>query len=381
MPNFNAAVTEQPAYKITALQDKVQALRDQGLDIINATIGDPKDDTPAEVQQTLVHALTSKSHSQYPPYIGSEELRMSIAHWANATHDIQLDISHQILACNGTKEAIYSFPMLFDWSKGQTILIPSLSYPVYQMSANAMQIPTRPLPLTESSGFLPNLDAIDPSILKDAQLFWINSPHNPTTAIASKSYLKQLVGLAEKYDFLVCSDECYNDLYASNQPASILEIDSEHWVCFRSLSKRSHMTGYRSGVILSKNNALMGHLKKMRSPMGLGTPSFIQTAATWAWGDESHVVKHRNLYNEKRSRVKDALTSASLHVFGGDAGFYMWVKSSSHSTSESLSQWFLDRGILVTPGTVFGPDGDPYIRMVFCLTDDVLDDCCQKITH
>ena len=381
MANFNLSVTEQPAYKITALQDQAQALRDQGVDIINATIGDPKDDTPAEVQQALVHALTSKSYSQYPSYIGSEELRISIANWASATHGIQLDPSHQIMACNGTKEAIYSFPMLFDWTKGQTILIPSLSYPVYQMSANAMQIPTVSLPLTESSGFLPNLDAIDPSILKNAQLFWINSPHNPTTAIASKFYLEQLVGLAEKYDFMVCSDECYNDLYASNQPASILEIDSEHWVCFRSLSKRSHMTGYRSGAILSKNNALMGHLKKMRSPMGVGSPSFIQAAATWAWGDELHVLNHRDLYNEKRKRVKDALTTAGLHVFGGNAGFYMWVKSPNHQSSDALSQWFLDRGILVTPGTVFGADGDPYIRMVFCLTDDVLDDCCEKITQ
>jgi aspartate/methionine/tyrosine aminotransferase len=381
MPNFNTAITEQPAYQITALQDKAQALRDQGMSIINATIGDPKDDTPSDVQQTLIHALSSASYSQYPPYIGSQALRTSIVNWAFRAHKIQLDPNHQIIACNGTKEAIYSFPMLFDWSKGQTILMPSLSYPVYQMSANAMQIPTVSLPLTESSGFLPNLDAIDPSILKNTQLFWINSPHNPTTAIASKPYLEQLIRLAETYDFMVCSDECYNDLYASNPPASILEIDSEHWVCFRSLSKRSHMTGYRSGAILSKNNALMGALKKLRSPMGVGTPSFIQAAATWAWGDESHVLTHRNLYNQKRARIKEALIKAGFQVFGGDAGFYMWVKSSSHLTSESLSQWFLDRGILVTPGTVFGPDGDPYIRMVFCLTDDVLDDCCLKITQ
>ena len=238
-------------------------------------------------------------------------------------------------------------------------------------------IPTVSLPLTESSGFLLDLDAIDPTVLEKAQLFWINSPHNPTTAIASADYLKKLVKLAEEYDFMVCSDECYNDLYATAQPASILEIDSDHWVCFRSLSKRSHMTGYRSGAIISKNETLMAHQKTSLS-RGL-TPSFVQAAATWAWGDESHVLKHRDLYNQKRSRIKDALTLAGLDVFGGDAGFYMWVKSTNHATSESLSDWFLERGILVTPGTVFGPDGDPYIRLVFCLTDDVLTKCCQKI--
>ena len=379
MPNYNTAITQQPAYKITALQDKAQTLRDQGIDIINATIGDPKDDTPVNVQQTLVQSVTSKSYSQYPPYIGTDILRTNIANWANDAYGSQLDPATQILACNGTKEAIYSFPTLFDWSNGQTILIPSLSYPVYQMSANYMHIPTVSLPLTESSGFLLDLDAIDPSVLENAQLFWINSPHNPTTAIASLDYLNQLVKLAEQYDFIVCSDECYNDLYSNQVPASILEVDSENWVCFRSLSKRSHMTGYRSGAIMSNNKTLMAHLKKMRSPMGVGSPSFVQSAATWAWGDESHVANHRDHYNQKRLKLKSAVRAAGLQVFGGDAGFYLWIKSPHHATSESLSDWFLDRGILVTPGTVFGPDGDPYIRLVFCLTDDVLDACIQRI--
>ena len=109
MPNYNTAITQQPAYKITALQDKAQALRDQGIDIINATIGDPKDDTPVNVQQTLVQSLTSKSYSQYPPYIGTDALRTNIANWANNAYGSQLDPATQIVACNGTKEAIYCF--------------------------------------------------------------------------------------------------------------------------------------------------------------------------------------------------------------------------------------------------------------------------------
>ena len=129
----------------------------------------------------------------------------------------------------------------------------------------------------------------------------------------------------------------------------------------------------------SKNEELMGNLKKLRSPMGVGIPSFIQDASEWAWNDDAHVERHREHYNQKRRKMKAALTQAGFDVFGGDDGFYMWLKSSNHSTSESLSDWFLDRGLLVTPGTVFGPDGNPYIRMVFCLRDDTIDDICHKI--
>ena len=142
MPNYKSEITNQPAYKITALQDKVQALHDQGVDIINATIGDPKDDTPSMVPKKITEALSSQSYSQYPMHIGSPELRHTISNWAKQNYHCELNKDTQIMACNGTKEAIYSFPMLFDWSGAQSILIPSLSYPVYQMSANYMSIPT-----------------------------------------------------------------------------------------------------------------------------------------------------------------------------------------------------------------------------------------------
>ena len=113
--------------------------------------------------------------------------------------------------------------------------------------------------------------------------------------------------------------------------------------------------------------------------MGVGTPSFIQAAATWSWGDEAHVATHRDHYNQKRQKIKTAVLNAGLDMFGGDAGFYMWVKSPNHQSSDALSQWFLERGILVTPGTVFGNDGDPYVRLVFCLKDETLDQLCQNL--
>ena len=139
------------------------------------------------------------------------------------------------------------------------------------------------------------------------------------------------------------------------------------------------MTGYRSGAIVSKNEKIIKLLKKMRSPMGVGTPSFIQSAAIAAWQDTGHVALHRELYLNKRNRLKQALETAGLTVFGGEAGFYMWIRSDQFDQSDALAKWFLDRGILVVPGTVFGPDGNPYIRMVYCLKDETIDKLCERI--
>ncbi len=376
---FNKNVANEPPYQLTELQETVKKLESEGRFIINATIGDPKDDTPNQIRNNVISAIKKQSFSQYPKYIGSDSLRKEMANWANKNMSISLDPDKHMLACNGTKEAIFSLPLLFDWQKGQYILIPDLSYPVYKQSAKILNINTFELPLMEENNFLPQLEKIPEEILSNTQLFWINSPHNPTSSIASFDELNALVQLAEKYNFLVCSDECYNDLYSDKKPASILDIDSSHWICFRSLSKRSHMTGYRSGAIFSKNESLIKNLKKMRSPMGVGTPSFIQHAAEWAWSDEQHVRNHRELYNRKRTQIKAALIAAGLDVFGGEAGFYMWVKSKNHSTSDALCQWFLDRDILVTPGTVFGDNGNPFVRIVFCLRQETIDIMCANI--
>lgn len=368
---YNHACIHSIDYPMNALQDTARLLLDRGVPIINATVGDPMDDTPAPIRETLMASLNRQSHSQYPLSGGSDALRHAAVTAIERDYGVSLNAT-QCVTCNGTKEAIFSLPLLFDWSHGGVVLIPSMSYPVYAMSARYFGATIVTLPLVETHQFLPDLAAIPRDILRKTQLFWINSPHNPTTTQASRDYLNELVALAEAYDFLIASDECYADLYEGDRPASIMDVDSPNWVCFRSLSKRSHMTGYRSGVMVSKNESFMTYVKKMRHPMGVGTPTWIQDAATWAWQDVDHVRHHRAHYNQKRTRIREALSRAGCTVFGGEAGFYMWVRHDECSSSQALSQWFLDRHILVTPGTVFGDDGDPYVRLVFCLRDDTI---------
>tara|TARA_A100001015_G_C14573721_1_gene550131 strand:- start:5 stop:496 length:492 start_codon:yes stop_codon:yes gene_type:complete len=150
---FNKGVTDRPSYQITELQDIAKRYKAEGRTIINATIGDPKDDTPPEIQTQCKAYFSSHTNSQYPPFIGSEALRIEISGWLRRHHQVKLDPNSQLISCNGTKEAIFSFPLLFDWSQGNHILIPSLSYPVYKMSAAYFGVPFEILPLNSNHMF------------------------------------------------------------------------------------------------------------------------------------------------------------------------------------------------------------------------------------
>lgn len=376
---FNRYLVEEKAYSLQVAQQKAGHYKGE-LPLINLTIGDPKGSPYEPVKDALSHDVSTMTCSQYPVAAGNVRYLRSVATWATSYYGVTMDPSSEIVSCNGTKEAIFSIPLLFDWTSGKRLFIPSLSYPVYKSSAGIFNIPVKELPLSETTGFLPDLDSITDEEWKSCGLFWINSPHNPTTAIASKAYLKELLNKAEQYDFLICSDECYNELYYAEKPASFLEFqDSKHWLVFSSLSKRSHMTGFRMGAILSKHKDLIGYLKKMRSPMGVGTPTFIQNASALAWEDNEHARHNALYYGAIRDRLKPILEQKGFSIFGADAGFYLWMKHRTITSSDALVDLFLSVGILVTSGTAFGRDGEGYIRMVYCDTDIVMKDVERRL--
>ena len=140
------------------------------------------------------------------------------------------------------------------------------------------------------------------------------------------------------------------------------------------------MTGFRVGALLSRNTVLIERLRKMRAAMGVGTPTFIQNAATLAWEDMTHPQNNASHYRLKRDLIKPILESKGFNVFGGDAGFYFWFSHPDYKTSDSLFQWFLDSGLLVTPGTVFGDDGEGYVRMIYCETDEIMATVADRLS-
>ena len=376
---FNRYLVEEKAYSLQLAQQKASSYKGER-PLINLTIGDPKGSLYEPVKNSVVKEISAMTFSQYPVPAGNARYLTAVAEWATLYYGVDMDPSSEIVSCNGTKEAIFSIPLLLDWNSGKKLFIPSLSYPVYKSSAGLFNIPIQELSLSEETNFLPDLESITDDEWKTCGLFWINSPHNPTTAIASRDYLEALLKKAEQYDFLVCSDECYNELYYAEKPTSFLEFqNSKHWIVFSSLSKRSHMTGFRMGAILSKNKDLITYLKKMRSPMGVGSPTFIQNAASLAWSDIKHPKENAAYYLTIRNTFKPLLESKGFCVFGADAGFYLWMKHKTISCSDKLVDLFLSSGILVTAGTAFGKDGEGYVRMVYCDTEVTMNEVVERL--
>lgn len=382
MAQFNRYLLEEKEYPISVLVERFNRMRSEGRDLVNLTIGDPQDDAFPLALQKLREVIEPARRFGYPRSNGSLSYLAAIQTWAKHSYGIDIEPDAEVISCNGTKEAIFSIPLAFDWEGGREIFIPSLSYPVYEASAKLHGVPVRMLPLSESAGFLPDLASFSADDWQRCGLFWLNSPHNPTTALADKQYFARLLEIAETYSFVVCSDECYNELYYGQQrPVSCLDFpESKNWLVFRSLSKRSHMTGFRCGAIISKNRELMKMIARMRQPMGVGTPTFIQEAAREAWLDENHCIAMRSAYRNKRDVILRALKQQGFDVFGAEAGFYFWISHPALKTSEEISEWFLAAGMLITPGTAFGEDGEGFARIVYCLTDSACYDVAARIS-
>lgn len=377
---FNPYLLHSKPYFIAALNERLQALETEGKTMISLIMGDPLDPSYPPAREAVIEALQNNPVSQYPKPTGSPEYRQAVANWAQRVYGRTFDPNSQILACKGSKEAIFHLPMLFDWSNGQEMWIPSLSYPVYEAAARTLHVPIRILPLSEAHGFMPDLDSFTPEDWQKCQIFWINSPHNPTTAIASKAYLEKLLDLAKTYDFLVCSDECYNELYYTDEaPTSCIEIDSQHCLILRSLSKRSHITGYRMGAMLSQNTQLIRLLGKMRTPIGVGIPNFIEPGGIAAWNDDEHPRAFAALYKARRDLLTQALEAKGFDVFGAQAGFYLWFSHPKLKTSDDIMEAFIEAGLLITPGTSFGDDGEGYARMIYCITDALCQEVAERI--
>ncbi len=380
--NLNPYLTQKREYLLFVYAEKAEKMKQEGVDVVNLTIGDPLDDTYPKVREATINALQSMSNSRYPKSRGEADYLQAVADWVKRNHKLDFDPKMEILSCNGSKEAIFHAAMLFDWSNGKEVFIPSLSYPVYEASAALHGIAYRYLELKEANNFFPDLDAISEEDWKKCGMFWINSPHNPTTAIADIEYFNKLISLAEKYDFMICADECYNDIYFEEKPPSILDAkSSKNWILFRSLSKRSHMTGYRCGAMLSKNKEVIAALARMRAPMGQGSPTFIQSGAAEAWKDDQHPADFSIYYKKRKEILKEALESKGFKIFGGTASFYLWFSHPYYDKSEKILDLFLEQGIVITPGTAFGPDGEGYVRLVFCVTEEVCRKTAERIKN
>ena len=345
-------------YPFVRLDQAKAAARERGIEVLDFGMGDPVDPTPAFIQRALADALPATAG--YPRAPGLPELRAAIAGWIRRRFDVGVDAETELIPTYGSKEAIFLFPLVACRPDKDVVLVPEPAYPVYERGAAFAGADVRFVPLSEENAWLPDLDAIEDEDWERCAIFWANYPHNPTGAVAPPAFLDDLAARAREHGFYLAADEAYTELWFDEPPLSALQLgDRTNVVVFQTLSKRSSMTGYRSGFICAQPDVINA-LRSFRPNVGTAPQEFVQRASVAAWADEEHVVETRARYGEKR-----ALLAPLLDLAHGSsvATFYLWFRVPDGETSESFATRLLDHGLVVAPGSYFGPSGEGYARL------------------
>jgi succinyldiaminopimelate transaminase len=350
-------MTTYPFVRLDAAKGEARA---RGIELIDFGMGDPREETDPLIRRALVDAL--EPVSSYPRATGLPELREAIADWCLRRFGAALDPEREIVPTLGSKEAIFSFAQVVvdPGSDRRLVVAPEPGYPVYERGAAFAGAELRFVPLLEENRFLPDLDAFED--WERVAVFWLNYPNNPTGATAPLELYERLAALASEHGFYVASDEAYSELWFDEPPVSALQVaQRERVVVFNTLSKRSSMTGYRSGFVAAAPD-LVDALRKFRPTVGTAPQEFVQRASVVAWGDEQHVERVRQLYRRKREALVPALVAAGLRIAASEATFYLWVEAPG-GDSEAFAEELLQRGIVVAPGSYFGAAGEGYVRL------------------
>jgi acetylornithine aminotransferase len=360
------------SYPFVRLEEARRRLEAQGVDVIDFGKGDPNEPTDPMIRQALVDALPERS--PYPLAQGLPELRSAAADWVERRFGVQLDPDTEIVPTYGSKEAIFSLAqVLIDPHADKRIVVYcEPAYPVYERGALFAGAEVHTLPLLRENGFLPDLDAVDDETWRRTAILWVNYPNNPTGALAPLSFYERLTELAATFDFAIASDEAYTELWFDEPPVSALQVsDRSRVIVFQTLSKRSSMTGYRSGFVAAPADVIAA-LKSYRPSVGTAPQEFVQRASVVAWSDERHVEETRARYAAKRAVLLPVLAARGWEVVASDATMYLWVAIPTGESAEAVAERLLERGVLVSPGTFFGPSGEGYIRFALVPT---LEEC------
>lgn len=354
-----------PFEKLAALKAAVTSPAQ--LNDIMLSIGEPKHEPPAFVLDTLVKNLGKLSN--YPTTKGLPELREAIATWATKRFQLNagtFTADKHVLPVNGTREALFAFAQaIVDRNKPNPLIIsPNPFYQIYEGAAILSGAEPYFLNCTPDNHFIPDFAVVPAAVWERCQLLFICSPGNPTGAVMSSAQLKQLIALADQYDFVIASDECYSELYfdEQNPPVGLLQAcaelgrdDFSRCVVFHSLSKRSNLPGLRSGFVGGDAKILEKFLL-YRTYHGCAMPVPTQLASVAAWQDESHVIDNREAYRQKFDAVL-AILGGVLAVEKPDASFYLWPKTPIKG-EDFAQQLYAQQKVTVLPGSYLARAAD-----------------------
>ena len=375
-------IKDLPPYLFASIDRMKQEALRRGQDIINLGVGDPDLPTPAPIIQALQKAVENPRHHQYPSYEGMLSFRQAVADWYRRRFQVTLDPEREVLTLIGSKEGIGHFPLAFV-NPGDVVLMTSPGYPVYHAGTLFAGGRSHFLPLTAENGFLPDLSTLPSDVLKAAKMLFINSPNNPTAAVAGAPFFRSVVAWAQRHQIIVCHDAAYSEIYYDGQrPCSFLSVEGakEVGVEFHSLSKTFNMTGWRIGFVVG-NADLVAGLGKIKSNLDSGVFQAIQEAGIAALSmDDGALSAIRKIYQERRDILVPGLQRLGFRVDPPPASFYTWVRTPDGMPSSELTARLIsEAAIVTTPGRGFGDAGEGYIRMTLTVSAERMEEAIARM--
>ena len=359
---------------------EVNAMKVAGAPIINLGIGSPDLAPPKAVISAINDSLTDASAHKYQSYQGLPELRSAMADFYQTHYNVSLNPENEVLPLIGSKEGIMHISMAY-LNEGDAVLIPNPGYPTYTSVTKLVGANPVFYDLKASSNWQPDLAALEAMDLSKVKIMWVNYPHMPTGTLGNQTVLKALVDFAKKHSILLINDNPYSFILNDN-PSSIFNIEGAKDVCLElnSLSKTFNMAGWRVGM-LTGSAVHLQNVIKVKSNMDSGMFYGIQKGAVEALNSSKNWFKDLNkIYSERRELVWELATALNCTFETTTSGMFVWAKLPIGLKSETFIDNLLQKyHIFIAPGTIFGSNGEGYIRFSLCAPKESIQSAIKRI--
>lgn len=379
----------QPSQRVQQIKEyyfstklkEIAALRAQGVDIISLGIGGPDLPPPASVIETMAETVHNPANHGYQSYVGIPELRQAFARWYARWYHVDLNPDTEVLPLIGSKEGVNHITMAFV-NPGDKVLIPDPGYPTYSSISRMAGAEVITYDLTEDNGWQPDFDALERLDLSGVKLMWLNYPHMPTGAKARRETFEKAIDFGRRHDIVIVHDNPYSFIL-NPEPMSIMSVPGAMDIAIElnSLSKSHNMPGWRVGVAVS-NPTFISWMLRIKSNIDSGQfkPLMLAAARALEEGPEWHDALNK-AYASRRAIAEQIMTELGCSFDSTQSGLFLWGRiNDSEVTSEQLADRILyDANVFVTPGFIFGHNGDRYIRISLCAPEDKLTEALHRI--
>jgi LL-diaminopimelate aminotransferase len=367
-------------YYFSSKLREVRQLASEGKPIINMGIGSPDLKPSQAVIDAVVLAMHDENAHQYQSYQGLPELRKGMADFYQNNYGVALDPNTEILPLIGSKEGIMHISMAF-LNEGDHVLIPNPGYPTYTSVTNLVGAVPVYYDLKESNNWEPDFDALEKLDLSKVKIMWIGYPHMPTGARGSLELFEKLVTFAKKHHILLINDNPYS-FVLNDKPMSLLQVEGAKDIAIElnSLSKTFNMAGWRVGMILA-NATLIDAVLKVKSNMDSGMFYGIQKGAVEALkSDKSWFDSMNAIYKKRRVLTEQLAEKLGCEVYTAGVGLFVWAKLPEGVTSSEdfIDEILYEKHIFITPGTIFGSNGEGYIRFALCVKEEKIQEAINR---